>query len=497
MLLGIDSGQTTLKVIVIDHDGLVLGSSSRPTQARTPAPHQVERDMHELMTQCDLVIGEALSAAAVVGSAIDGVGMVAHGDGLYLVGSDGQPVRPAVLAVDTRAEGILDRWRSDGTLEAAVALTGQEPFAGSLAPICAWLKQHEPAAFNDARWLLSCKDWLRFGLTGEIATDIVEANSCVGSLDGRSYSAEALAVYGLESIEHKLPPICTPTDTAGVISDDAASRTGLRAGTPVMIGTHDVVAAALGSGATEPGSFCAVAGTYSVNQLITNHRVVDPRWQARPWLDAASWIYMAASPSSVTNFEWFLRTLMGEVRDPIAVANDEVKMVADEPSSLQFHPFLYGSPYPGRSSGSLLGLQGWHTRGHLIRAIFEGVVFNHRYHLDALSEQSPRELIRLTGGASRSAIWTQLFADILDCSIDVSAVGETGALGAAMLAGVGTGTYSRLSDATDRCVRVARTHAPDPARRHRWDEAYERYLASVEAIRPLWAVFDPPEIEKS
>ncbi|WP_439591131.1 FGGY-family carbohydrate kinase [Microbacterium sp.] len=491
MLLGIDSGQTALKVVVFDDDGQEVVTTRRPTQTIQSRPHHVERDADGVVQQLLDAIAEAVAVIPGGGAEITGIGIAAHGDGMYFVGRDGTASRNAILALDTRAEPILDRWRSDGTLAQTRRLTGQEPFAASSAPLLAWLAENERTTLDDTRWLLYCKDWLRYSLTGEIATDFVEANSCVGTLDGTIYSAAALTAYGLGRFEQMLPVPRPASEIAGGILPAIADRTGLKAGTPVAIGTHDVVAAALGAGATDVGDYSILAGTYSVNQYIAPRRVVNPHWQSRPWIDGRSWVNMAASPASATNFEWFLRNLMVDTPDAIAAANDEVAALAPDADLPIYHPFLYGSPFGATASGSFLGLRGWHTRAHLVRAVWEGVVHNHRTHMDWLLESaSPRLVASLAGGAARSSLWAQMFADGLNTRIQVAHAAEPGALGAAMLAGIGTGRFADARDASNAWSRIDRHFTPETGAVARWDANHVRYTATLELARPIWQLLE-------
>lgn len=490
MLIGIDSGQTALKVVVFDHDGHEVGSSIARGASDSPAPHHVERDMAQLATDCERTIRAALVAAKVDGTRIDAVGIVGHGDGLYPVDAAGAPVRRAILAIDTRAAQIVKQWRSDGTSACAVASTGQEPFPASFAPLVSWLQHYEPDALRRTKWILTCKDWLNFTLTGEIATDRPQANSCVGTLDGRGYSRNALAAYGIDAAADLLPPILDATEVVGSVSSEAAARTGLAVGTPVAVGTHDVLGAALGSGATRPGQLSAVAGTWSVNQLITGTRLSDPRWQARPWLDGKSWILMAASPTSASNLDWFVRTFMPEIKDPYAAIDAEVRAVLDDPSTVLFLPYLYGSQFPGPASGTFLGVHAWHHRGHLLRAVMEGVVLNHRLHLSAFDGLTDTGEVLLSGGAARSALWTQMFSDATSRRVRVAEHEEPGCLGAAVLAGVGAGVYADLADAERCCVRSALVREPDPDRREHWNAAVDLFGRALTTLPSLWAALD-------
>ena len=486
MLLGIDSGQTALKAVVINEDGSLLGSASRPTQRLSRHPHWVERDMEHAWQQCAEVIRAAMESARIDGSQITALSLVGHGDGVYPIDSGGAPTRQAILALDSRAAPILAEWETSGVLDAARGFTGQEPHAGSLAPLSDWLRTHEPDAFGRTRWLLNCKDFLRLRLTGEVATDIVEANSCFGLLDGSGYSDQAFQAYGLPEVRALVPDAHSPLEVGGQVTAVAAELTGLRAGTPVIIGTHDIVGAAIGVGASKPGQYSLMAGTYSISQVFAHGRVVDRRWQARPWVGPDEWVYMAASPASATNLEWFLRTLAQGERDPIGLANREAAAVLGEASPVQFHPFLFGSPYGPGASATFLGMHGWHTRGHLFRALFEGVAFNHLMQVRDLGSVSPASTFRFTGGGAKSPLWCQMFADALNAPIQTTEHDETGALGAALCAGVGTGVFPTLAAAETACVRVKAVFEPTADGADRMADGFRRYQRSVAHLRSLW-----------
>lgn len=489
LLIGVDSGQTLLKVVVFDQDGTELGAASRRSSVHSPHPTWAERDAAQARDQLLEAIPAALAAVGVSGQDIDAVGVAGHGDGLYLIGADGEPTRDAIVSLDTRASEILAQLRAHGSVAAAVAQTGQEIFAASLAPLVRWLMSEEPAALDQTRWLLSCKDWLRLCLTGEVATDFADGNSCVATFDGLAYSEAALAAYGIETVAAKLPPMRHATDIAGGIRPDVAAVTGLRAGTPVAVGTHDVVATTLGLGAGAANEVCVVAGTFGMHQLISPTRVVSDVAQSRPWIEPDAWAVMSGSAASVSSFEWFLRTQMADVPDPISVANAEVTRALREDSRIVFHPFLYGGPR-GETHGSLLGVQGWHDRRHVLRAIWEGIVFTHGSHLDALRDGRALSEIRLGGGAAKSETWSQLFADGLGCTVRTTGVSEPGALGAAMLAGVGVGAFPDVASARARCVHSGTTYVPDEAARERWRAARARFDRSVATMHELTDLFD-------
>lgn len=179
----------------------------------------------------------------------------------------------------------------------ALAVTGQVAAPHSPSALLAWLRHNEPETLDRAKWLLHCKDWLRLRLTGQTATDPTEASHSFTDAATQNWSSEALALYGLESLRHLLPPIVSSSSVAGKVSESAAARTGLAVGTPVITGAHDVDAAALGIGAVTPGAMRIIMGTISINQIVADHPVSDPRWLARSFVTPGQYLHMSTSPS--------------------------------------------------------------------------------------------------------------------------------------------------------------------------------------------------------
>jgi L-xylulokinase len=501
LVLGVDAGHTVTKAVLFDAAGRPVAHGSGTLPLSTPHPHWVERDMDAVWRTAHQAIAACLAAAGPdAGRAVAAVGLAGHGDGLYAVDERGRPVRPAIVAMDTRAEAVLEEWRGTSVWSRALELSGTVPFAGSPAALLAWLARHEPGVLQQVRWLLSCKDWLRLRLTGAVATDPTDASASFTDMRQGGYSPELLDLYGLGALADLLPPVLACDAVSGTVTREAAALTGLTAGTPVVTGAHDVDAAALGLGGTTPGELCLIAGSFSINQVVSEHPVVDPRWQVRHFVRPGQWMTMSTSPASVANLEWFLRVTGAptEQRDGVHEAiGREVEAQLDGPSEVLFHPFVYGSPHSHPTSGTFLGLRGWHGRGHLLRALMEGVVLNHRWHVDALRSKLPITTApaRLTGGAAHSEVWSQMFADALRRPVVVTDVRESAARGAALLAATAVGL---LDDVTDpRAVAaVLRRHEPSPDRVAVLDEAYEVYQEALDALGPVWARLDASRTAK-
>ncbi len=493
LLLGIDAGSTVTKSVLFDLDGRQVASASQRVQLSYPAPQHVERDQDELWQAVARTVREVLAAAGVDGSAVLAVGVTSHGDGVYLVDEDGRPTRPGIMSLDTRAADVVRRWEESGVSDAALDLTGQQPWPSAPVAVLAWLLEHEPDVMARTAWALPAKDALKQRLTGIIATEPTEASLSFTNVRTQAYDDAVPALFGHPELGRLLAPVQPCMSVAGLVTDEAAAATGLLPGTPVAASAHDVDCSAIGTGVIAPGTASVVAGTFSINQVVSAEPVTGAPWCARNFVLPGHWMNMSLSPTSSANMEWFAQQLCAAdlaagaaEGDPFGFIEREAGAVIDDPSDVLFLPFLYGSPLPHPTSAVFLGLHGWHTRGHVLRAIMEGIAFTHRDHVDALAAAFPIDVVRLTGGASRSRLWTQVFADVLGRPVEITAADETGALGVALLAGVAAGAYPSLDDAVDRTVQVHRRHEPTAEGAARIAPAYARYRQALADLAPLW-----------
>lgn len=495
-LLGIDSGLTMTKAVVFDAGGRVLATARRRIAQAIPQPRHVERDMVALWLATAEAIRAALEAAGH--PEIVAVAATAHGDGVYLLDHDDQPLGPGVLSLDSRAGTTVAEWEADGTEAAALPLSGQMPHASAPSALLAWIRDHEPERCSRIGYVLSCKDWLRFCLTGTIGTDLTEASTSFTDVATQDWSSEVLDLYGLGFLRPALPAISRPDEVIGRITPEAATRTSLRVGTPVVAGLHDVTASALGIGGHREGRIAVVAGTYSINETVSHRPKTDPRWFCRNGLRRGEWNNMAISPASAANYDWFLDTLTGadrireetEGRSVHALVEPEVRAALDRASTVLFHPYLYGSPHGPQASGGFLGLHGWHDRGDLIRAVIEGIAFNHRVHVDALRAGFHPTEARLTGGISRSPLYARIFADALGLPVTVTDTEEAAAWGAALCAGAGVGLFpDPTADPRDLALT---TYTPDPTRSAALERRFRLHCDVSAALSPLWPRIEAP-----
>jgi L-xylulokinase len=495
-LLGIDSGSTATKAVVFDTAGRTMAVGSRRVDQHQPHARHVERDMRATWDAACAAIRDAV--AQMPDGSIEAVGVTGHGDGLYLADHAGGPLGPGILSLDSRAVGVHEQCREQSVLDEALELTGQRPYAYAAVSLLKWIEFNEPERFERIGHVLFCKDWLRYCLTGVFATDPTEASSSFTDVNTQTYSDEVMALYGLTPIRHALPDIVASAAQAGRVTALAASLTGLKEGTPVACGLHDVTSSAVGMSNIEPGTLSITAGTFSINEILCDCPRLDPRWSCRNGTRPGQWMNMSISPASSSNVDWALHEFFHHETQEAArrgcslfdLIGDEVQAAFDEPSSVTFHPFLFGSPFEQPASASFFGIRSWHRRAHLARAVLEGMVFNHCWHIEALTQRFPATKAGLTGGGSSSPLLAQLFADVLGIEIEIPENQEASALGAALCAGVSAGVLSSLADATARACRMQRTHTPDAEQHTRLSEKYRLWSRLAAAMEPVWPALD-------
>jgi L-xylulokinase len=493
-LLGIDSGLTVTKAVIFDVDGTPIAVARRRVTQFMPHARHVERDMNELWTATADAIREAIELSGRPASDIAAIAATAHGDGIYLTDKTNTPLGRALLSLDSRSVDIVERWLESPLADAALALTGQVPHVSAPSALLAWIKQHEPQRYHQIGHILSCKDWLRFCLSGVIGTDRTEASTSFTNVQTQDYDPQTLTLFGLEEMATALPPIARSDEVIGHVTAETAQRTGLVVGTPVVAGLHDVTASALGSGGYADDVVAVIAGTYSINETLSPHPRMDKRWFCRNAIEPGQWNNMSISPASTANYDWFLDTLCASERQSAEASGGsvhsllapEIEAAFERPSTALFHPYLFGSPYGASASAGFFGLGGWHNRGDMLRAVLEGIAFNHRIHVDALRDGFTFSEARLAGGISRNKRVVQMFADVLGMPATVTETDEAAAWGAALCAGAGVGLYASPRHDPRDTAAIAHRCYPDPERTAAYQSRYDLFREIADAMAPIW-----------
>jgi L-xylulokinase len=486
--LGIDAGQTAVKAVLHDDTLQPLTIARGKSPNSQPEERMVERSHDDLWKAAEDAITGVLKESGVNAADIAGIGITGHGDGLHLVDANGGPVGQAIMAVDSRAWSEMDAILANEPLANEILeLTGQVPFLGSPGILLQWMAKHRPADMAKAKAFLSCKDVLRSRLTGDISTDYSDASASFLDVDQAEWSQRALELYGLSEFSHLLPPLHASSDVVGHVTTQAAALTGLAEGTPVVSGSHDVHSAAVGMGALTEDSLVLVAGSFSINGVVTRGKARDPRWQSRLSVAPELRIAMSTSATSTTTLEWLLKTLdvtTEAQRDALFAEAATITPGFDYPA---LTPYVFASPFGEKPSGSYVGLRSWHGPADMLRATLDGIIYMHVWHTKALADAFTWPAgIRLGGGLARSELYSQMVADALGNPLEVVSHDETGDFGAAALAAAGVGHIDTPQDSA-QWVAVERTHEPHAEGRRYWEDRTVKYEMLHRQLDPVWS----------
>jgi L-xylulokinase len=500
-LIGVDNGLTMSKAAVFDLQGKELGVAQRKVETKSPNPGWYERDMMEIWKASADSIKEALGKSGIDAGDVAAVCCTGHGNGAYFIDEGGNPVRTSITANDGRAKSYIDKWMADGTNLKALPLTTQCLWPGQPNAILSWLRDNEPETLKKTKSILMCKDWVRFKLTGQVHAEITDWSGCsvMNVVTGR-YDENVLDIFGIKEMQQYFPEEIKQTaDVCGEVTAEAAEATGLKAGTPVAAGMFDIDACGLASGIVDERQMSLVAGTWGNNQYIAKEPLVDKDLFMTSCYSIPGWYLMLeGSPTSASNLEWLVTEFLGAEKEKAEAAgksvydycNELVASVEATGGKAVFLPFLYGANAHPDGKACFVGLDGHYTRAHVVRTMYEGIVFGHNWHIERLLQfRSKPESIQFTGGAARSEVWVQMFADCFQIPIEIPAGTELGCLGAAIAGGVAGGEFKTYADAVKGMVSMARRQEPDPAMKDVYAEKFARYKNVIDALESVWGEF--------
>jgi xylulokinase len=486
--MGIDLGTSSTKTMVMDAAGAVVAGVSCGYPLQTPAPGWVEQrpeDWWNAVVETIRAALEALKACAPSCGARDIAGIALSGqmNGAVCVDARGSPLRPALLWLDGRSQAECDDAnRRAGDLLRDRALHVLNPI-NTLAKVL-WVRDHEPAVYARSKRVLIPKDWIRFKLTGVMASEVSDG-SVTGALDLYTRQWSGPILDRLEVRADLFPPIHESPDIVGAITPDVAEATGLASGTPVCGGGGDMACMAVGSGAIKPGVIGVGIGTAG-HALTYAEAISDTAFnQLWPMCHAVpgTYFWLGCSYTGGGSLSWFSEQF-GEDFDRLTA---QARQAPPGSEDLFFLPWLAGTatPHPDAlARGGWLGLTLRHTKGHMIRALMEGVAFDLRQSLECFVRlHLPMTEIRLGEGGVRSPLWRQILADVFGRDGRMMELGDASAIGASLIAGVGTGVFDSFDAACDRAIKLGETvhHNPDCARGYAVQ--FERYRALYPALR--------------
>lgn len=492
-LLGIDVGTGGTRTLIIDESGTVIASATADhVPFASPQTGWAEQDPDDWWRACRQAVPRVLEAAGFEASAILAIGVSGQMHGATLLDGNGQVVRPALIWCDQRTQAECDELTARIGAARLIEWTSNPALTGFTLPKLLWVRRNEPDAWACVRHVLLPKDYVRYRLTGELATDVADASgTLLFDVARRRWSPEMMEAAGIAA--SLLPEALEGPQISGSVSTAGAAATGLLAGTPVMAGGGDQAAGAVGMGIVSAGVVSATIGSSGVVFAATDRPALDPGGRVHTFCHAVPgrWHVMGVTQAAGLSLRWF-RDRFGsgpdDGRDAYERLTDEALTAPAGADGVLWAPYLMGERTPhldAAARGALVGLAASHHRGHVVRAILEGVAFSLEDSFRILREMDvPVHAIRLGGGGARSPLWRQIQADVYGHHVQTVAAEEGAAYGAAVLAGVGAGVWRDVDTACDRVVRITSETSPGEGRAVLADR-YKAYRSLYPALRQI------------
>jgi len=487
--MGIDISTTSAKAIIIDEQGNVkaIGSTAQPISQ--PQPLWSEQNPQDWWEGCVASIKQALSEANLSGEDISAIGMTGQMHGLVMLDTNGEVLRPSILWNDQRTQKQCDEITQTVGFSRLIELTGNRALTGFTAPKILWVRQNEPDVYAKCEHILLPKDYLRFKLTGDYHTDLAgAAGTSLLNVAGRDWSMEV--VDALEIPQSWLPKVHEGTEITGTISESTAQLTGLKAGTPVVGGGGDQAAGAVGMGCVTPDKIGVTVGTSGVVFAPLNDYAYEPDGRLHAFCHSVpgKWHFMGVMLSAAGSLQWYRDTIAPDVS-----FDDLLAETADVPAGsegLLFLPYLTGerTPHPDPlARGAFVGLTTRHTRGHMTRAVLEGVAFGLKDSFTLIDKVGLPESfeVRISGGGAKSPIWQQIIADIFAAPLVNVNTPEAGAFGAAILGAVGIGAFEDVPSACETMIQTGdRVETGENV--EAYAKVYENYQTLYPALKEIF-----------
>jgi xylulokinase len=457
-------------------------------------PHTAwaEQEPEDWWRAAQHAIRSALAAAGSDSPAIRAVGLSGQMHGAVLLDESDRVVRPAIIWCDQRTERECE-WLTETIGHARVlALTSNPALTNFTLPKLLWVRAHEPALWRRVRRVLLPKDFVRLRLSGEHAIDVADASGTL-MLDvaRRRWSHEMLHAASIDPA--LLPRVFESQEVCARVSPDGARATGLTEGTPIVAGAGDQAAGAIGLGITRPGTVSVTIGTSGVVFAATDRPALDPEGRLHTFCHAIPdrWHLMGVTQAAGLSLRWLREQLEPGLGSDEGYAKLTAEGATIEPAvdAPLWAPYLMGERTPHLDPnvrGALVGLAASHTRGHVVRAVLEGVAFSLRDSFTIFEQLGvPIRRVRLGGGGARSTLWRQIQADVYAHDVEVASADEGAAYGAALLAGVGAGIWPTVDEACDRLVQSAVVARPNGHAVSIMNDRYASYRRVYPALRAL------------
>lgn len=499
-LLGIDIGTSGTKTVLFNEKGELISSETAEYPLYQPENGWAEQRPEDWWNAVVTTISAVLKKSGIKGAEISGIGLSGQMHGLVMLDGDNNVLRPAIIWCDQRTAKECDELEHTVGKEKIISITSNPPLTGFTASKILWVRNNEPEIYDKFRHILLPKDYIRFMLTGEYATEVSDAGGMqLLDVPRRCWSDEILSLLGIE--RSLLAKVYESPDVTGTVTSSAAALTGLREGTPVAGGAGDNAAAAVGLGVVRDGRGFVTIGTSGVVYAHTSALCRDPKGRIHTLCSAVpgEWHIMGVTQAAGLSLKWFKDNLCEKEIYDAKKTGENVYALLDKSASkvpvgsngLFFLPYLMGERSPHldpHARGGFIGISASHTKADMLRSVMEGVTFSLKDCLDIFEAAGVKTKNMLAcGGGGSSALWRQMLADIFGCEIQSTISSEGAALGAAILGGVCCGIYSSVQAACDDICVTSSSCTPDTKRQIKYSRIYKLYASIYPSLKNFYA----------
>jgi xylulokinase len=485
--LGLDVGTGGSRALLVDAAGVVRYSFTAPHREMLMLkPLWAEQDPGDWWHASQLAIRGVIKEAGITGAAIKGIGLTGQMHGLVLLNAGGEVIRPALIWCDQRSQPQVDFIEAKLGRAAILRHIANPVLTGFTLPKLLWVRDHEPQNYGAVRKILLPKDYLRFKLTGEFATDVSDASgTALFDVVKRRWSAEMATGLALDASH--LPKAFESHEITGKVTGAAAAATGLAADTLVVAGAGDQAASAIGNGIVEIGKVSCTIGTSGVVFAYLAEPAYDPAGRVHTFCHAVpnAWHVMGVTQGAGLSLQWFRNRFAPEVGYDELTADATLSPAGSH--GLFWLPYLMGERTPhldAHARAAWVGVTARHQRPDLIRAILEGVCYSQKDGLEIINALGAKaEQVRLSGGGAKSPFWHQLFTDIFGQEVATLETQEGSAYGAALLALVGTGEFAGAREVCRAALKEVEVKKPNPQAVDFYAKRYQLYCSLYPALR--------------
>jgi erythritol kinase len=514
-LIGIDAGTSVMKSVAFDLGGRQLAMASIPNSYEAEGRTGSVQDMARTWADAARTLAMLSEKIENLPDRVAAIAVTGQGDGNWRIDRNGEPVGKAWLWLDARSGAVVDRLRADSGDAERYRLTGSGLAACQQGPQLRWILENAPELLDGVANTFHCKDWLYFKLTGKIATDPSEACFTFGDFRTRQYSDDVIDFLELQKVRYLLPEIVDGATGHHPLGEEAAKLTGLKTGTPVVLGYVDVACTALGAGLYDNGvdTGCTIIGSTGMHMRFADN--AEDVWLNKDLTGytmclpiPGAYTQMQSNMAATLNIDWIINVAAGLLKSmgverskSELLAHVDLWLAGASERPILFHPYISEAGERGpfvdvSARASFVGLSVGHGFGDLVKAVFDGLAFSARDCYEAMGQVPER--VRLTGGAARSAALRSILGGALNAAIQTTEREEAGAAGAAMIAAVSLGIYNDMeacaADWVSPYFRPA--EAPNPEIVRRFDQAFPAYRQTRQALRPVWHMMADDHTQK-